>query len=354
MEEGDDPIEAAEALMASGRADQAARDLRARLESGRGGLLARLTLIKALLAAGDTPHALEEARETVSLNPHVAVAVLALGEALLAAEALPTAIAELQRALRLDPALTRARELIAAAWLKAGEADKALENLRALDSPPPEMIAACEAIKAAPRSDPGYVRHLFDQFSADYDQRMIGQLAYAAPQILFDLSQMVMPGRKMLSILDLGCGTGLAGAVFKVLTKRLDGVDLSPAMIEKARARGIYHRLDVADLETSLSAPNRSYDLILAADTLVYLGDLGPVFKGARDCLAPDGCFLFTVEKADGTEFELGPKRRWRHSEAYLRRLAEQTGFTIAGFVAAAPRQEANQAVEGFAVALTR
>jgi len=349
-----DPIEAAEALIASGRADQAAHDLRARLESGRGGLLARLTLIKALLAAGDTPHALEEARETVSLNPHVAVAVLALGEALLAAEALPTAIAELQRALRLDPALTRARELIAAAWLKAGEADKALENLRALDSPPPEMIAACEAIKAAPRSDPGYVRHLFDQFSADYDQRMIGQLAYAAPQILFDLSQMVMPGREMLSILDLGCGTGLAGAVFKVLTKRLDGVDLSPAMIEKARARGIYHRLDVADLETSLSAPNRSYDLILAADTLVYLGDLGPVFKGARDCLAPDGCFLFTVEKADGTEFELGPKRRWRHSEAYLRRLAEQTGFTIAGFVAAAPRQEANQAVEGFAVALTR
>jgi predicted TPR repeat methyltransferase len=87
---------------------------------------------------------------------------------------------------------------------------------------------------------------------------------------------------------------------------------------------------------------------------LVYLGDLTSVFKNALNCLAPDGCFLFTVEKADGESYELGPKRRWRHGEAYLRRLAEQTGFTIAGFVAAAPRQEANQPVEGFAVALTR
>ena len=350
----ENPIEIAEALIASGRAEEAARALQARLEAGRGGLLARLTLIKALLASGDTPSALIQAREAVSLNPDVALAVLALGEALLAAEALPAAIAELQRALRLDPDLVRARELISAAWLKAGEADKALENLRALDNPPAEMIAACEAIKSAPRSDPGYVRHLFDQFSADYDHRMIGQLAYAAPQILFDLAAMVMPGRKNLSMLDLGCGTGLAGAVFKPLAARLDGVDLSPAMIEKARARGIYGDLRVADLQNALAADGPQYDLILAADTLVYLGDLTPVFEAAVRRLSPDGYFLFTVEKAEGTGFELGPKRRWRHSEVYLREFAQRFGLDVAGFVAAAPRREANQPVEGFAVALTR
>jgi predicted TPR repeat methyltransferase len=318
------------------------------------------------LANGDTQSALAEAREAVSLNPGVAVVVLTLGEALLAAEALPAAIAELQRALRLDPGLVQARELIAAAWLRAGEADKALENLRALENPPPGMIAACEAIRAAPRSDPGYVRHLFDQFSADYDERMIGQLAYAAPQILFDLAGMVMPGRagasaragatlkKSLAILDLGCGTGLAGAVFKPLAARLDGVDLSPAMIGKARARGIYDDLSVGDLETALAATGPQYDLILAADTLVYLGDLAAVFAAARRRLSPDGYFLFTVEKAEGTGFELGPKRRWRHSEAYLRELAERAGFGVAGLVAAAPRREAGQPVEGFAVALDR
>ncbi|MDB5735814.1 MAG: hypothetical protein JWN16_2451 [Alphaproteobacteria bacterium] len=348
-----DPIEAAEALIASGRAAEAARDLRARLIAGRGGLLARLTLIKALLADGDSGSALAEAREAVSLNPGIAVAILALGEALLAADLLPTAIAELQRALRLDPGLVRARELVAAAWLKAGEADKALENLRQLDDPPPEMLAAAQAIKTAPRSDAGYVRHLFDQFSADYDSRMIQQLAYAGPQILLDLAAMVMPGRDHLSILDLGCGTGLAGAVFRPLASRLDGVDLSPAMIEKARLRGIYDDLAVADLETALGTNGASYDLILAADTLVYLGDLACVFRGAAARLAPDGYFLFTTEAKDGDGFELGPKRRWRHSDAYLRATAAAAGLAVAGLVAATPRHEANLPVEGFAVALT-
>jgi predicted TPR repeat methyltransferase len=267
---------------------------------------------------------------------------------------LPTAIAELQRALRLDSDLVRARELIATAWLKAGEADKALENLRALENPPAEMIAACEAIKAAPRSDAGYVRHLFDQFSADYDQRMIGQLAYAAPQILFGLASMVMPGRDQLDILDLGCGTGLAGAVFRPLASRLDGVDLSPAMIEKAKMRNVYDHLEIADLETALCAPGSRYDLILAADTLVYLGDLKPVFEAAHARLRPRGYFLFTVEEAEGDGFELGPKRRWQHSDAYLRAVARQAGFGVAGLVAAAPRHEANKPVKGFAVALTR
>jgi predicted TPR repeat methyltransferase len=350
----EDPIEIAEALIASGRADEAARGLQAWLTAGRGGLLARLTLIKALRTGGEPDAALAQAREAVSLNPDVAVAMLALGESLLAAEALPTAIAELQRALRLDPGLARARELIAAAWLRAGEADKALENLRLLENPPPELIAACQAIKAAPRSDPGYVRHLFDQFSADYDQRMIGQLAYAAPRILFDLAALVMPGREKLAVLDLGCGTGLAGAVFTSLAARLDGVDLSPAMIEKAGARGIYDHLVVADLQDALAADGACYDLILAADTLVYLGDLAAVFDAARRRLSPDGYFLFTVEKAEGTGFELGPKRRWRHSETYLREIARRVGFGVAGLVAAMPRREANQPVEGFAVALMR
>jgi len=350
----EDPIEAAEALIAQGKADQAARDLRARLNAGRGGLLARITLVKALLAAGDTAGALEEAREAVSLNPNVAPAVVALGEALLAADLLPTAIAEFQRALRLDPALARARELLAAAWLKAGEADKALDALRELDEPPAGMVAAAQAIKTAPRSDPGYVRHLFDQFSADYDSRMIGQLGYAAPQILLDLAAMVMAGRDRLSILDLGCGTGLAGLAFRPFAARLDGIDLSPAMIEKARARNIYDNLAVADLESALSAPGPAYDLILAADTLVYLGDLASTFQAAHDRLSPDGFFLFTVEKAAADGFELGPKRRWRHAESYLRDIAGRAGFQVAGLVAATPRHEAGEPVPGFAVALSR
>jgi predicted TPR repeat methyltransferase len=352
----EDPIEAAESLIASGRAAEAARDLRARLAAGRGGLLARLTLVKALLAVRDVAGALEEARETASLAPGIAAAVTALGEALLAAEALPAAIAELQRAQRIDPEDARIHILIASAWLKAGEADKALEILCVLE-PSPEsrtMIAAAQTMREAPRSDAGYVRHLFDQFSADYDNRMIGQLHYAAPQILFDLAGLVMGPRENLAILDLGCGTGLAGAVFKPLAARLDGIDLSPAMLAKARERGIYDSLVQADLEAALAADGPGYDLILAADTIVYLGDLAALLHGTGRQLQPDGYFLFTTEAKSGEGFELGPKRRWRHSEPYLRQTAAACGLSVSGLVAAAPRNEAGLPVDGFAVALTK
>jgi predicted TPR repeat methyltransferase len=347
-----DPIAEAEALIASGRAAEAARNLRARLRAGRGGLLARLTLIKALLAAGDADGALAQAREASALNPSAAAAAAALGEALLAKGALPAAIAELQRALRLDPGSDAARFLTGAAWLDAGEADKALEIFEALEKTPAvaARIERARAIRAAARSDAGYVRHLFDQFSSDYDARMIGQLAYAAPRILRELADLVMPGRGGLAILDLGCGTGLAGMAFEDRAARLDGIDLSPAMIEKARARGIYDRLAVGDIETVSDGP---YDLILAADTLVYLGDLKPVFRAVAASLAPDGYFLFTTEAVDGGGFELGPKRRWRHSESYLRETAAGAGLAVAGLVSASPRTEAHQAVAGFAAALT-
>ena len=117
------------------------------------------------------------------------------------------------------------------------------------------------------------------------------------PRFCKDLADLVMPGRDKLRVLDLGCGTGLAGLLFKPCAARLTGIDLSPAMIEKARARDVYDSLIVGDIETALIG---EYDLILAADTLVYLGDLRPVFAAVADHLAPGGFFLFTTEAKEG------------------------------------------------------
>jgi predicted TPR repeat methyltransferase len=277
---------------------------------------------------------------------------------LLAAENLPAAIAELQRALRLDPGLDRARFLTGRAWAEAGEAEKALAVFSQLDAETPgirEWIAKLESMHGAARSDPGYVRHLFDQFAPDYDNRMRGELAYAAPEILRELFEIIgAPGMRehpRLRILDLGCGTGLCGEAFRPLAAQLDGVDLSPAMVAKARARDLYDSLTVADIEAALAVTGPAYDLILAADTLVYLGDLAPLLRGIRGRLGPDGYFLFTVEAAE-EGFSQGPKRRWRHSEAYLRQVAAAAGLGVAGLVAASPRREAGDPVKGFAVAL--
>jgi predicted TPR repeat methyltransferase len=350
-----DPLDRAEALIAQDRAGEAAALLLDLIAAGRGGLLARLTLARALGEAGDRAAALTVARETAMLHPGIAVVAAALGEALLSAGHLPTAIAEFQRALRLEPDDARARYGLGCAWLEAGEADKALESFERLADEPPvaAKIAQARAMRAAPRSSAGYVRHLFDQFSTDYDSRMIGQLGYQAPAILRELADLVIGAARKLAILDLGCGTGLSGAAFRDIAAHLDGVDLSPAMIDKARARGIYDALSVADLETALQSAS-GYDLVLAADTLVYLGDLDAALAGAARSLVAGGHFLFTAEKKDGEGFELGPKRRWRHSESYLRDRAAHAGFDISGFVDCSPRSEAGVAVEGFAVALAK
>lgn len=348
----DQPLETALRLLEEGKAGAAAALLETLIGEGRGGLYARLTLARALSAGGETAKALDVARETAALYPDIAEAALGLGAALLAAEQLPTAIAEFQRALRHDPDNGEARYLLGCAWLEAGEADLALAAFAALGDMPglASRIAEAEAMKARPRSDAGYVRHLFDQFSADYDARMLGQLSYAAPVILRELAGLVIPGRTGLSILDLGCGTGLSGAAFKDRAERLVGIDLSPAMIAKADSRGVYDALRVGDIESGFGV--ETFDLIVAADTLVYLGDLDPAFAAIAAALRPDGFFLFTVEAKDDDGFELGPKRRWRHSERYLRGLAARHGLDVVGLMGCVPRHEAHVPVDGFAVAL--
>src|SRR6185369_9714216 len=172
-----------------------------------------------------------------------------------------------------------------------------------------------------------------------------------APQILRSLADLVIPGAEGLAILDLGCGTGLTGSAFEDMSLQLDGVDLSPKMIERARALRIYNRLWIADLETALAQDGSSCDLLLAADTLVYLGDLEVTFAGAASRLRHGGHFLFTVERHDGEGFALGPKRRWRHAQSYLRSLGAAHGFAVAGLLEAVPRTEAGVPVAGYAVA---
>jgi len=352
-----DPLDYARQVIADGWPDEAARFLREMVDTGRGGVLARALLTRALLGAHDASGALDVARENALLNPQVAEAILALGEALMAMGHLPTAIAEFQRALRLDPGYAPARLALGRAWLEAGESERALEQFEQLvagSAGREEGIARARKMRTQTRADPGYVRHLFDQFSADYDERMRVQLRYQAPEILFDLANLVMPGARGLIALDLGCGTGLAAGAFAGLTSAIDGIDLSPGMIDRAQHRGLYRRLSVADIEAALSEGAADYDLILAADTLVYLGDLAPTLSGAARRLRPGGYFLFTVERSAGPDFALGPKRRWQHSEAYLRRAAATAGFDVVGLVSCAPRTEANAPVEGLAVALQK
>ena len=350
-------VEELEALIADGRADEAARRAQALIDAKRGGVLTRVALGRALIVLGRPAEASDVLREASLLSPNTAEVVLAFGEALAASGALPTAIAEFQRAVRLAPQDGRPHWQIAKLWLAAGESDQAeaaAEIAASLGSVAERDVAALRAdaarIRGAARADAGYVRHLFDQFAADYDTRMRGKLGYAAPSILRDLAGLLIEPGVQHDILDLGCGTGLSGVAFKAIARRLVGVDLSPKMIEKARALSLYDTLAVGDLEKLPPEADGLFDIVVAADVLVYLGNLGACFAAVRSRLKPDGLWLFTTEKGE-TDFVLGPKRRYRHSEAYLRRLANDCGFDITSLIECVTRYEAGEPVASWAAA---
>src|SRR5258706_8333329 len=165
------------------------------------------------------------------------------------------------------------------------------------------------------------VRALFDDYASYYDSAMVGSLGYRAPSHLRSLAGRVMPdAAPPMRVLDLGCGTGLSGEAFQDLTAggRLDGIDLSPGMIEEARRRNIYSDLIIEDFETALAVPGLSYDLIIAGDALIYHGDLLPVLSGAARRLDPGGFCLFTVERIAGRSWGQTPPNRFPYIVNHL------------------------------------
>jgi predicted TPR repeat methyltransferase len=186
---------------------------------------------------------------------------------------------------------------------------------------------------------------------------MLKKLEYRGHLHLRTLAERVIkplePGRR---ILDLGTGTGLVGEVFRDIARggRLDGVDIAPRMIEAARRRGIYDELRLGDLEEMLHETGTAYDVILAADTMIYLGDLSTTFTGVAKRMEEGGFYIFAVESKDGGGWEQTAKNRFRHSEAYLREEAERAGLEFVDIMPCPLRNEASTPVAGFAVALKK
>lgn len=316
----------------------------------------------ALMRLGRTPAALQYLERAVALAPDFGEAILNHATALLELQRFNEALAGFDRVLSLDPnnavgwnnrgnalAAIGRLEDAAAAYDRAIEADPGLNTARQ------NRFYALLTLKKVDRIFDFAVRDAFDRAAVNYDDMMLRDLAYSAHDHLhalaLRLSGRLAPPR---DILDLGCGTGLAGERFKGLAQggRLDGVDISPRMIEQARSRHIYDELLVADFELILAASGRSYDLILSADAMVYLGNLRPTLDGVARRLTPGGVFLFTCEAKQCEGWELTEANRFRHSEAYLRAAAKQAGLAWLDHMACTPRLERGSPVQGFAVAL--
>jgi predicted TPR repeat methyltransferase len=302
-----------EALDAHGRALARKPDF-AEAWYGRGNVFHGLKRYEDALAAYD---------KAVALSPDFANAWNGRGDALRLLRRGPDAIAAYRQALKFGGDVESIRYYLAALGAEPQPAA------------PPER----------------FVAKLFDAYANNFEHDLVVNLKYGIPALVADVIKRYASSNT-LDILDLGCGTGLVGEHVRPFRRTLTGVDLSANMLEKARQRQIYDHLLCSDLVEFLQTQDKAFDLAVAADVFIYLGDLSQVFQGVRRALRASGLFCFSVEAADDGGFVLRNTLRYAHSIGYLRTLAEQHQFIVETIDPQVVRRDAGANINGYLAVL--
>jgi predicted TPR repeat methyltransferase len=309
---------------------------------------------------GHIDEAVVHYRAALALQADLAEAHNNLGALHQARGELAQAAACYRAALAADPSLAEAHRNYASVLEAAGDTGAALTHYgEALRLNPADTAAAYQRAalrgEAAPDAAPAdYVAQLFDQYADSFDAHLTEDLGYRVPQLLRALLDGLGEPRSGMRVLDLGCGTGLSGLAFRDCAAHLAGVDLSPRMIERARARGVYDELAVGEVVGALRAREAHWDLLIAADVFVYLGDLAAVLRAAARSLRPGGRLLFSVEAFEEAHYGLRAAGRYAHSAGYVRDLAEAAGLRVDSERAAVLRRNFGADVQGLLFALRK
>lgn len=321
----------------------------AALFQSSGNLLAdrRFAFAQDLAARGDLGAAADLLAQTVALAPDFASAWYALGDLQDRLQMPAQAAESFKQTLRYD-----------------GD-DRHGAGLR---------LARLGVTDAAAGMPPAYVETLFDQYAERFDTALVDGLAYRGPALLRAAVERASPRSPPASapgssaspgsassrspafatMLDLGCGTGLAGEAFRDLAVRITGVDLSARMLAGARTKNIYAELVHADILAFLATSQARYDLAVAADVFVYVADLAPAVGAVARVLVPSGLFAFTVETHAGDGVVLGEKLRYAHGEAHVRAALASAELSVTEIAAVSTRNEAGTAVPGLLVVALR
>ena len=274
---------------------------------------------------------------------------------------LPAAADLLEQAVELAPNFPSAWFTLGEIREQLDEHDKAIDAFRKARASDPEdrhgaavrlMRLGADQLGEMPK---GYVQALFDQYAPRFEAALLGDLDYRAPQLLFKAVLSVRAKAKKPAFfkraIDLGCGTGLGAAAFAKEVDHFIGIDLSPGMIEEARATGLYAEFEVADMVDGLRGkPDVSANLVLAADAMCYVSDLAPVLAEASRVLAPSGVFAFTLEAHKGDGVVIGQGLRYAHAAEHVRAKVMASRLKVAHLEAASPRNEDNEPVQGLVV----
>jgi predicted TPR repeat methyltransferase len=284
-----------------------------------------------LIADKDFASALDLLTQTVELIPNWPPLWFTRGETLAHLEELELAKEAFQRAIVLDPS------------------DRLGAKLR---------IAKITGVTTDTVMSPAFIAALFDQYAERFDEHLTKALHYRGPEIVFEAlqSHCAETNRNFhfKRAADLGCGTGLMAEKLLYNVDVFSGVDLSEKMIRQAQKSGYYNETDCGDIVGFLShKPRQSFDLLIAADVLVYISALTPLFEKASQGMTRNGLFAFTVQSKEGTDYQLGPDMRYHHSAEYIEKIAHKVGLKVARLNECVTRFDAGKPVPSLVVVLS-
>ena len=143
---------------------------------------------------------------------------------------------------------------------------------------------------------PDEVRGYYDEQAPTYDTTL-ASWGYDAPWRVAELLLRTLPAdRAPQTVLDAGCGTGLAGQALRDagFAGRLLGIDLSPGSVALAAGRGIYDDVAVGDLQQPLEYDDDSVDGVVCVGVLTYVPDVAAIWGEFCRISRPGGAIVLT------------------------------------------------------------
>jgi predicted TPR repeat methyltransferase len=289
---------------------------------------------------GNTAVAIDLTRRLIGVKPDDARGHLNLGLLLKKAGQPIEAVEMLRKATQLNPQYAAGFCNLGLLLEETGDLANATDAMRQAAALQPQSdfiayhLAAMTGQTPPAVCPPDYLVPLFDGYADQFDAHLFEKLNYRGPELLAEIVTAHQPG-PVGDVLDLGCGTGMSGAVFRDRAKSVTGVDLSPRMLQHAsrrttaQGRRVYDLLVQADVVRAMRDRVARFDLILAADVLIYIGDLQPLFSAAFACLRAGGLVGFTTESTESGDYLLQRNRRYAHGPVYVERTAEAAGLKL-------------------------
>jgi predicted TPR repeat methyltransferase len=337
-------------LQAQGRFAKAAQSYRQALTIKSDYAEAYNNLGSALQAQGEFAEAARNYRQALTIKSDYAEAHNNLGNTLRSQGKLTEAVESYERALALKPDYAEVHNNLGNAFQAQGkltEAGAAYKSASAMGHVPAQHMAAAlngKTTKQAPRE---YVVKMFDAYAGRFEAHLTGTLAYKVPETLRRMMDASSLGRRFDRTVDLGCGTGLMGVAFAGLSHELIGVDVAPKMIDQSARKGIYSRLEVADIVAFLECEEDGFDLFLAADVLVYLGALEALFTAMASRARAGALLALSAEISAIADYELTPSGRYAHSRSYLEALLARVRGRVLVYETQPMRLQDGKLVEG-------